>query len=242
MSIDDIRLLPDRQPEFHELSLQSFLSRKPALGTRRVALITNVGRLKDEVQGVLLKTLEEPHPGRVIILTAPSLNPFVVLPTVVSRCQRVAFHPVPSPEIERLLGDLNVPQERIAGLTLLSLGRPGWAVSVATDPDVIVRHQEWMRKLDELEGGPPDAALRLAAEVDQANFGWRGGDRSAEDPVLVALGSWMIRLRERMLASTKPATWARLLELAFETLGYHEQNVSPRLALECFLLEYSRST
>ena len=34
--------------------------------------------------------------------------------------------------------------------------------------------------------------------------------------------------------------WARLLELSYDTLGYHEQNVSPRLALECFLLEARR--
>src|SRR5205807_1746187 len=42
--IDEIRLLPDRQPEFHAQSLQHFLSLKPAIATRRVALITGVGR------------------------------------------------------------------------------------------------------------------------------------------------------------------------------------------------------
>jgi len=89
LSINEIRLLPDKAPEFHELSLQAFLNLKPAVGTRRVALIANAGRVRDQDQSVLLKTLEEPHPHRVIILTTPSLNPFVVLPTVVSRCQRV---------------------------------------------------------------------------------------------------------------------------------------------------------
>ena len=103
LHVNELRLIPEKPPEFHELSLQHFLNLKPAIGTRRVALITNIGRVRDEHQSMLLKTLEEPHPHRVIVLTTPSLNPFVVTPTVVSRCQRVFFHPVPAPEIEELL-------------------------------------------------------------------------------------------------------------------------------------------
>src|SRR3989475_5380427 len=125
LSINEIRLLPDKPPEFHELSLQAFLNLKPAVGGRRVALVVNVGRLRDQDQGVLLKTLEEPHPHRVIVLTTPSLNPFVVLPTVVSRCQRVFFHPVPAPEIGKLLAAGRVGAARAKLLSERSGGRPG---------------------------------------------------------------------------------------------------------------------
>ncbi|MDR0358867.1 MAG: hypothetical protein LBJ87_05305, partial [bacterium] len=69
LKLDEIRLLPDRQPDHHQQSLQAFLSMKPAVAGYRVAVITNVGRLADPVQGILLKTLEEPYPGRVIVLT-----------------------------------------------------------------------------------------------------------------------------------------------------------------------------
>src|SRR5438270_11696472 len=93
LSINEIRLLPDKQPLFHEQTLQAFLSRTPAISGRRVAVISNVGRLPDQVQGILLKTLEEPHANRFILLTTPSVSPFVVLPTVASRCQRTAFLP-----------------------------------------------------------------------------------------------------------------------------------------------------
>jgi len=133
LSINEIRLLPEKPPEFHELSLQAFLNLKPAVGTRRVALLANVGRLRDQDQSVLLKTLEEPHPRRVIVLTTPSLNPFVVLPTVVSRCQRVFFHPVPSPEIEKLLAGQGVESGRARLIAELARGRPGWAARVAGD-------------------------------------------------------------------------------------------------------------
>src|SRR5882762_11113085 len=143
LSINEIRLLPDKPPEFHELSLQAFLNLKPAIGARRVAVVANVGRLRDQDQGVLLKTLEEPHPHRVIMLTTPSLNPFVVLPTVVSRCQRVFFHPVPAPEIERLLIAKGLDADRARLVAGLARGRPGWALRVAGDASVIELHEEW---------------------------------------------------------------------------------------------------
>ncbi len=244
LSINEIRLLPDKPPEFHELSLQAFLNLKPAVGTRRVALLANVGRLRDQDQSVLLKTLEEPHPHRVIILTTPSLNPFVVLPTVVSRCQRVFFHPVPSPEIEKLLSSQGVDSVRARALAELARGRPGWAVRVAGDQSVIELHHEWTRRLEAVFGAPADVPLQVAAELDAGQMAWRRTEGEAEDPALFAVASWQIELRKRMLASRgrEQGRWARLLELSYDTLGYLEQNVSPRLALETFLLECRKAS
>ncbi len=238
LKIDEIRLLPDRQPEVHHQSLQAFLAMKPAVAGFRVALIAGVGRLADPIQAILLKTLEEPHPGRVIILTTPSLSPFVVLPTVVSRCQRVALHPIHLTDVAALLRARGVPEARAEILAELSRGRPGWALGAAGDPDVVARHRDWSDRLEQLFGAPADAALRLAAELDAANFQWRAGERTAEDPVQFALGSWQVHLRRRMLAErpARQAEWARLLEESYQTAGQLEQNVSPRLALECFLL------
>ena len=244
LSINEIRLLPDKPPEFHELSLQAFLNLKPALAVRRVALIANVGRVRDQDQSVLLKTLEEPHPHRVIILTTPSLNPFVVLPTVVSRCQRVFFHPVPSPEIETLLAAEGVDPGRARLIAELARGRPGWAVRVAGDQAVIELHHEWTRRLEEVFGAPADVPLRVAAELDAGQMAWRRTEGETEDPALFAIASWQIELRKRMLASggRELGRWARLIELSYDTLGYLEQNVSPRLALETFLLECRKAS
>jgi hypothetical protein len=244
LSINEIRLLPDKPPEFHELSLQAFLNLKPAVGLRRVAVIANVGRVRDQDQSVLLKTLEEPHPHRVIVLTTPSLNPFVVLPTVVSRCQRVLFHPVPSPEIEQLLERRSVDSARATVLAELARGRPGWAVRVAGDQGVIELHENWTRRLEEVFGAPADVPLQVAAELDAGQMAWRRTEGETEDPALFAIASWQIELRKRMLASRgrEQGAWARLLELSYDTLGYLEQNVSPRLALETFLLECRKAS
>src|SRR5579864_74960 len=244
LSINEIRLLPDKPPEFHELSLQAFLNLKPAVGTRRVALLVNVGRIRDQDQGVLLKTLEEPHPHRVIVLTTPSLNPFVVLPTVVSRCQRVFFHPVPAPEIEKLLVGHGIEARRAGLVAELASGRPGWAMRRARDETVIGLHQEWTRRLEEIFGAPADVPLHVAAQLDSEQMGWRRSEGDEEDPALFAIASWQIELRRRMLAARgkEQGRWARLLELSYDTLGYLEQNVSPRLALETFLLECRKAS
>ncbi|MBO0743659.1 MAG: hypothetical protein J2P43_01475 [Candidatus Dormibacteraeota bacterium] len=255
LKIDEIRLLPERPPEHHAQSLQAFLAMKPALGAYRVAVISNVGRLADPTQGILLKTLEEPQPGRVIVLTTPGLSPFVVLPTVVSRCQRVSFHAVPDREIEELLTRIGTDPERARTLAQLSRGRPGWAMRALEDPDIVERYHQWAARLDEIVGAPPDVALRLAAELDQAASGARRARRqlsqaqevqeeNVDDPLELALTSWQLHLRRLMADEPVPARqarWARLLEATFDTLGYLEQNVSARLALECFLLDVSRA-
>lgn len=244
LHVNEVRLIPDKPPEFHELSLQQFLNLKPAVGGFRVALITNVGRLRDESQPMLLKTLEEPHPNRVIILTSPSLNPFVVTPTVVSRCQRVFFHPVPAPDVERLLLAHGTEPDRARLVAELAAGRPGWAMRRAGDESVIKLHQEWTRRLEEIFGAPVDVPLGLAARLDSEQMAWRRSEGDEEDPALFALASWQVDLRRRMLGARgrEQGRWARLLELSYDTLGYLEQNVSPRLALETFLLECRKAS
>jgi DNA polymerase-3 subunit delta' len=242
LKIKEIKLDPTDPPEYHHSTFQTFLNLKPAVGRRRVAMIKNVGRLQDQSQGVLLKTLEEPHPHRVIVLTTPSINPFVVLPTVVSRCRRVFFHPVPGEEIEKLLLAHGVQPERARILSELSRGRPGWALRVAGDDAVIEQHRDWTRRLAEVFGAPADVPLNVAEELDAAQLAWRRSEGEVEDPAVFAVASWQVELRRRMLNSRgrEQGRWARLVELSYDTLGYLEQNVSPRLALECFLLEVRR--
>ena len=244
LKLKEIKLDPTDPPEHHHTTFQTFLNLKPAVATRRVAMIKNAGRVQDQTQGVLLKTLEEPHPGRVIILTTPSLNPFVVLPTVVSRCRRIFFHPVPTPQIEELLTKHGVDPQRARLLAELSGGRPGWAMQRARDETVVELHHAWTRRFEEIFGAPADVPLRLAAQLDAEQMGWRRSEGEEEDPALFAIASWQLELRRRMLGSRgrEQGGWAHLLELSYDLLGYLEQNVSPRLALEIFLLECRKAS
>jgi DNA polymerase-3 subunit delta' len=74
----------------------------------------------------LLKTLEEPNPGTVLVLTAPSVES--VLPTVVSRCQLIPFNPVPPPAIEAwLVATQGIEPAKAKHLARVADGRLGWA-------------------------------------------------------------------------------------------------------------------
>jgi DNA polymerase-3 subunit delta' len=69
---------------------------------RRVALIPEAEKLRAESANALLKTLEEPPPGAVLILVTTSAH---VLPrTLRSRTLRVRFAPFAEPEVRAALG------------------------------------------------------------------------------------------------------------------------------------------
>ncbi|MFN7875430.1 MAG: ATP-binding protein [Pirellula sp.] len=65
---------------------------KPYSNRRKIAIIDDADTIGDEGANSLLKTLEEPPPGAVIILISTSLQR--QLPTIRSRCQVVRFQPL----------------------------------------------------------------------------------------------------------------------------------------------------
>lgn len=74
---------------------------KPALGVRKVAIVLDADQLAEEAANCLLKTLEEPPSGAMIILVGTGLER--QLPTIRSRCQTVRFGPLDSETIRRLV-------------------------------------------------------------------------------------------------------------------------------------------
>ncbi len=65
-------------------------------GQGRVGIVVSAHRLRVEAANALLKTLEEPAPGTLLVLIAP--GPRALLDTLRSRCQIVRFAPL-SPEV-----------------------------------------------------------------------------------------------------------------------------------------------
>lgn len=74
---------------------------RPMMGRRRVAIIDDADGLTIESANCLLKTLEEPPPGAVLILIGT--NRSRQLPTILSRTQVIRFHPLPTDIVARLL-------------------------------------------------------------------------------------------------------------------------------------------
>ena len=84
----------------HQEGLCHDISLRPMLGRRRVAIIDDADWFNVESANALLKTLEEPPPGAVIILIGTSRSR--QLPTILSRSQVVRFKPLPTETVARL--------------------------------------------------------------------------------------------------------------------------------------------
>jgi len=99
----------------------------PSLGRCRVFLIREAQRMNEQAQNALLKTLEEP-PGqaRLILVTASASR---LLPTIRSRCQRVAFDLLPPAFVEQqLVAGAGVDAATARTLAGLAQGRLGTAL------------------------------------------------------------------------------------------------------------------
>ncbi len=114
-----------RLEQIREVS--QFLSRPPLEAARSTIVIEQAETMPEAAANALLKTLEEP--GRAtIILLAPAVDS--VLPTIVSRCQRIPFARLDAESMARVLKQvghaeiLSQPQ-----LLALAQGSPGAAIA-----------------------------------------------------------------------------------------------------------------
>ncbi len=118
---------PIRQISIHQTRLlkerAQFL---PHRGSRRVFLIDHVERANEQAANSLLKTLEEPPPHLILIMTAA--NAYDLLPTIRSRAAPFYFAPLGQDEMREFVRSrgLDNPERRIA----LAAGSPGVAVSL----------------------------------------------------------------------------------------------------------------
>lgn len=99
------------------LSLKSYSSRF------KVAILDKAHSMNQEAQSCFLKLLEEPRGETILILI--SEYPEILLPTILSRVQKIRFSPLGNREIENSLLERGIPEEKARYLTSLSFGKPG---------------------------------------------------------------------------------------------------------------------
>ncbi len=78
-------------------TVRSALRIGPVIGQSHVVVIRQAGSMNPYAANALLKTLEEPSGGNFLFLTAEDERE--LLPTIVSRCQRIRLNPLPEEEI-----------------------------------------------------------------------------------------------------------------------------------------------
>jgi DNA polymerase III delta' subunit len=109
-------------------NLKRFVHLRAVAGAIKVAVIDDADHLSIAAQNALLKTLEEPPGHALIMLIAAS--PGALLPTVRSRCQRVAMAPLGDAEMRDILAREEVPSELIEELLQRANGSPGRALEL----------------------------------------------------------------------------------------------------------------
>ena len=120
----------------------------PFEGKNKVFIIDGAELLSIGAANRLLKTLEEPEDKVTFILLTTDENR--LLKTIVSRCQRIELQPMPiAAETQALTEQFNIVPERARLLAGLSHGCPGWAITAASDPEIM---EERDSELDQITG------------------------------------------------------------------------------------------
>jgi DNA polymerase-3 subunit delta' len=132
----------------------------PAFGRYRMIIIDPAEKMTTEAANAFLKTLEEPPPGNIFILNVR--DPKELLPTIVSRCQRVPFKPLPTGEIANwLVKNRGVDTQAAQILARLSEGSLGKALTMAEE-DLLGERVSWIEMLNRAINGSPDVLLETA--------------------------------------------------------------------------------
>lgn len=142
--------------------LQRQLAFKPYDGQWKVHIIEEADSLTPEAANSLLKTLEEPPHYGIIILLAEELDQ--LLPTVISRCQKIQFNPLSVEIIEKKLLEEGCKGEDIKLIARLADGSLGRAFRLVKNADFFVQRKkilENMYKISELD------AVKIFQFVDE---------------------------------------------------------------------------
>lgn len=112
-----------------------FFGKKAAEGGWRVAIVDTADDMNIAAANAILKTLEEPPDNALIMLIANA--PGRLLPTIRSRCQSLALHPLGGSDVKQAIqavqaGDpLALSEEEIAAVGALAQGSVGRALELA---------------------------------------------------------------------------------------------------------------
>ncbi len=92
---------PEKPGEMTIRSLIHFLRRRAFQGNYKVAIVADSHRFNPQAANAFLKTLEEPSENTVIFLLTTSTDG--MLPTILSRCQKIGFKPWSDEELTKIL-------------------------------------------------------------------------------------------------------------------------------------------
>lgn len=229
--IDSIRAL------WEELSLKSFSDRP------RVILFLPADDLQLPAANALLKTLEEPPPSTHLLLVAHRLSR--VPATILSRCQKVPFSPLPPEVVERILlasgNDAGkYPDEALRTAIACSGGSPGRALAILEGGDESRR--TWLRLLSRFDPSATFKFTDLWKKAEERDDAFAVPLSLLRDLLLLSSGPNGAIMNEDLrgeldaVARRKsPAAWARAMKMLLETSRMPPKQFQRRLAVEALI-------
>lgn len=174
---------------------------RPFEGRRRVVIVDEADAAVGEAQNALLKTLEEPPPASTFVLVTS--RPDLLLPTVLSRCQRLRFGRLAAADVAAvLMRDHGYREADAHAAASLSDGSVGLALEGGSDAYVEAREAAARLLRGAAGSGDPrarlDGAKALGGASDRDELGRR---LRALSSMLRDLGVLLTRADERVLAN-----------------------------------------
>jgi DNA polymerase-3 subunit delta' len=199
------------------------LSLAPVESEFRVVIIDRADLMTDAGKNAILKTLEEPNPRVILVLTAPSVES--VLPTISSRCAITTLRAAPHPAIRAALEARGIAPAQAEVLARASRGRVGHALTAAAG-------------LDEAGEQRTGEFAQLLGATRTERFAFAEKLAKQRDGIDTVLESWMRYSRDALAArTTEPAVAFRHLQAIARARRRLDRNVNPRLTLDVMMLE-----
>jgi DNA polymerase-3 subunit delta' len=215
----------------------------------RTFVIDPVDRMQPAAANALLKTLEEPPSGTGFVLVTSRASS--LLPTILSRSQRVRFRPVPEADLVAWLQGRGVDQA--ARVARLAQGSPGRALSLAKDGLASV--DELRAEILEVLAGGVVAIVPFAEKsVRGDRVRWQKRVEAlldvleglVRDAALVGAGraeGLLNEDRETLIQAWADALWPRGVQTLQAALAQSREqlflNVNGRLLLETLLSRFA---
>jgi DNA polymerase-3 subunit delta' len=221
----------------NQVGLCHNVSLRPMMGRRRVAIIDDADFLTTESANCLLKTLEEPPPGAVLILLGTSRGR--QLPTILSRTQIIRFAPLAEATVQQLLLQQQVVAEasQAAAIAPLAEGSMKRAAELA-DASL----WEFRRRLPELFDprtlDPAKLTAAVSEFVDQA--GKEAEARRQRLRIALELTAEHFRPSLRRQTNSDPAGYSaaqatEALECTLEAESHIDRNANQATLIEAWL-------
>lgn len=151
---------------------------KPYESDRKILILDRAEKMNIAASNAFLKTLEEP-PGQAVIIIL-TVSPRSLPPTIISRCQKVRFTPVPFEQAAAYLEErLKISHREAEELAVLSRGALGRAMEDGLEEDREIRSiaADIILRAGEVDLGE---AYKLAAYFDKTPENKEKADRMLE--------------------------------------------------------------